>query len=160
MKKSIFITSVAGLLIGVLLLIGNASAFGRGPCQGFGGSQEGHSPMMGMPFKGPMGRMFRMAEKLELSKEQRDQIWNVMDENRREMRVHMESLYEGRKELGRIGSTAAYDELEARKLAEAQGKTLVEVIYLKSQAKNRIKGILTAEQQAKFAEMRGKSFKR
>ncbi len=159
MKKSIYIISVAGLLIGSLLLIGNVSAFGRGPCQGFGGLQEGHSPMMGMPFKSPMGRLFRMAEKLELSKEQRDQIWNIMDENRREMRVYMESLYEGRKEMRRIGSSATYDELEARKLAEAQGKTLAEVIYLKLQVKNRIKSILTAEQQAKFAEMRGKSLK-
>ena len=101
------------------------------------------------------GRLFRMAERLELSKEQRDQIAGLMDKSRREMRDNTFKAMDARKELRELlqGEETVSDR-KLRELTRVQGESMAEMMYLRVKLQSDIRGILTEDQLARFEEMR------
>lgn len=115
------------------------------------GNLQGYSAERGHRFT---EKMLRMMIGLDLSQEQREQIWAIVDESRPQMREHRLALLEGRGELHQIMSTGEYDEATVRALAELQGEVIAGLIILQAEIWQRVYSVLTPEQQAGFEDWR------
>jgi protein CpxP len=153
-KRNILITTMLVAAIPVLILSGPVSAFKGGHCLERGGLHQRLTGMGGMPFGGRMGGMLRMMDALDLTKEQREKIWNIMDEKRTQLRTYMISMHEGRKQVHEAAAEGDYDAAQVRKLADAQGKAMADLIVLRTSTRVEVQSVLTPEQQAKFKELR------
>lgn len=153
-NRHILIITMLVIAIPTLILSGPVSAFKGGQCLDRGSLHKQSAGMGGMPFGGRMGGMLRMMDALDLTQEQREQIWSVMDEKRTQMRTYMVSTHEGRKQLHEAAAEGDYDAAQVRKLADAQGKAMADMIVLRTQTWAQIQSMLTPEQQAKFTELR------
>lgn len=107
--------------------------------------------MNAMPFGNQMMKIFQMMESLELNETQREEIWAILDKKRPQMRTHMVSLFEGRKQLRELATTAL-DENKLNNLAKTQGQTIAKLIVLRAQTRSEIRSILTPEQRSKLLE--------
>ena len=99
-------------------------------------------------------RMSRMAEELELSDEQKNQMQALMKNKREQMkgqRGGMKGMHNAFKDLDVNASD--YDQQVAALVTEAQQKT-AEMIQMRAQQKKAMFEILTQEQQEKYLEMR------
>ena len=118
--------------------------------QGGGGAGAG---FMG----GEMGsmRLFRMAEQLDLTKEQRNSIARIIDNTQPKMRDNMFKLMDARKAMRELMSgKKKVDDRELRSLTRDQGDTMAELMYLRLKMHNDIRNVLTDEQLAKLDSMR------
>ncbi|MCU7871716.1 MAG: Spy/CpxP family protein refolding chaperone [Candidatus Thiodiazotropha sp. (ex Lucinoma borealis)] len=152
-RRSVLIIAALVITLPTLVLMGQTFASQRDNCLGHGGFRNHPASMTGMPFGRRMKHMFRMMESLELSQAQRERVWSIQDDKHLQMRTHMASLFEGRKQLQETAING-YDETTVRKLADAQGKTMADLIVLRTQTRSRVRSVLTPEQQAKFSELR------
>jgi Spy/CpxP family protein refolding chaperone len=84
--------------------------------------------------------MLHMLERLEVTDEQREKIWAVMDKNRRALRQAMRA--------------GPYDAALVRQLADRQGQLKADMIVLGAQGRQEIRALLTPEQQERFKEMK------
>ena len=102
-------------------------------------------------------RLFKMAEELELTREQRDAIFKLIDDARPVLRENLFKLLDSRKELRELmKDDKTVDEKKLRTLTRAQGDAMAELMYKRLQLQSGIRGVLTAEQKAKLKDMRGK----
>ena len=153
-KRHILIITILVAVIPALILSGPVSAFKGGRCLEHNGLHKQSTGMGGMPFGGRMGGMLRMMDTLNLTKEQREKIWSIMDEKHTQRRTYMISMYEGRKQIHEIAAEGSYDEAQVRKLADAQSKSMADLIVLHTQTQAQIQSILTPEQRVKFKALR------
>jgi len=143
---SILILSLSGIL---------SSAYAMPPSDGKGPG----NCMRGEHKAGPGGRGFnvdRMAEKLNLSNDQRTQVESIMNESKDQLTEFREKMQENRKQLRTLTQTAPLNEASVRKIADAQGDLKADMIVLRVQQRAKINSILTEDQRAKLKEMRGK----
>ncbi len=113
-----------------------------------------HGGKRGMHAGGMGGeRMIEMmAQKLELSDEQKDQMRAIHDEIRPQLRTLREELWESRKALREAVNNGASQE-EIEQMAAAQGNLHSEMIVLHAQIQRRIGDILTEEQRLRADEL-------
>ena len=151
MKRSTFIAAALTITLPALILMSPASAFQQNACmdQGF----RSHHATTGTLFRGPIRHRLQMMESLELSQSQREEIWSILDESRPQIRSHMSSLLDGRRQLREILNNG-YDKAVVRQLAEAQGKAIADIIVLRTQTRSRVRALLTPDQQVKLSELR------
>jgi Spy/CpxP family protein refolding chaperone len=154
-KRYIFATTMLVVAIPALLLSGPVSAFKGGHCLEHGGHHVQYTKIVGMPFSGGMRGMIGMIDALDLTKEQQEKVWNIMDEKRTQRRTHMISMREGRKQIHEAVSQGSYDAAQIRKLADDQGAAMADLIVLHAHARAQIRSVLTPEQQAEFQTMHG-----
>jgi len=150
-KKAVVGTLVAGVLV-TMVAVGSVSAFQRGGGCGMGPMGKHAAAGYGM-HRGMGGRMMpmlRMMEKLEVTDEQREKIWAVMDKNRPAKRQQMTQMMKNRKAFREAERAEPFDAALVRRLAEDQGRSMAEMIVLRAQGRQEIKALLTPEQQAQF----------
>lgn len=152
-KNYIFIITMLVFMIPSLLFSGPVSALTEDHCLKRDSVREQYTGIQGMPFGGRMGGMLRMMDSLNLTKEQQENIWSIMDEKRRQMRSYMMSIHEGRKQIHEVAA-GSYDAAQVQKLADAQGKAMANLIVLRTHTRVKIQSILTPEQQLRFKELR------
>lgn len=150
-KKAVVSTLVAGLLV-ALVAVGSVSAFQRGGGCGMGPMGKHAAAGYGMPMGmgDRMMPMLRMMEKLNVTDEQRDKIWAVMDKNRSAVREHITEMMQNRKALRAVVEAEPFDATLVRKLADSQGRAKADMIVLRARGRQEIKALLTPEQQAQF----------
>lgn len=102
----------------------------------------------------------RMAEKLNLSDEQRASMQAIVDESKPEITALREKMRDNRKQLKELAQTSPFNEAEARKLADAQGDLKADMIVLRMQQRSKMHDILTEEQRMQMKEMREKRHSR
>ena len=101
-------------------------------------------------------RLFRMAERLELTREQRDAIVKLTDDARPALRENLFKLMDTRKELRELmKGDKAVDDKKLRALTRAQGEAMAEIMYRRLQLQSGIRAVLTPEQLAKARDFRG-----
>jgi Spy/CpxP family protein refolding chaperone len=98
--------------------------------------------------------MLHMLERLEVTDEQREKIWAVMDKNRPTMRQHMTEMAKNRRALRQAMRAGPYDAALVRQLADRQGQLKADMIVLGAQGRQEIRALLTPEQQERFKEMK------
>ena len=121
----------------------------------------------GMQFDGLVDdprRLFRLAEELELTTDQRDRIFSLVDAARPKVRDNMFRMMDTRRELQELVSSG--ESISDRKLKEltgVEGDAMAEMRYLSLKLQSDIRAVLTQEQLARMAESRerpGREFRR
>ncbi|MBC7908902.1 MAG: Spy/CpxP family protein refolding chaperone [Pyrinomonadaceae bacterium] len=111
-------------------------------------SKEGH------PFIRRM--MNRIADRLDLSEEQRQQVKTILENERPTVEPLVRSLIATKQELREATSNGKFNEEQVRALADRQGQTMSQLIVEKERVKAQIYNILTPEQRAEAEKMRSR----
>lgn len=96
----------------------------------------------------------RMAEKLNLSDEQKTRVKQIMEDSKTRVKPLMESLRAGHQEVENLGTDGTFNEAEVQKIAASQAETTRQLIIEKEKTKAQIFAVLTPEQRAQAAEMK------
>ena len=114
----------------------------------------------GGPGGGGYGYNSRVLDRLDLSKEQRQSIWNIMDEQRDAMRANRDEMVEIRKSLREAVKADTYDEATVQQLANKKAQLMTEMTVQRTANMHRIRKLLTAEQLTQLDEMEQRFSKR
>lgn len=148
--KSIAAIAVAGILAAT---IGFSAAFAGGDRHGGHG---GYGPSM---FRGGghdfgLHMLNRMADKLDLAPEQREQIEEIVQTAKPKLKELGQSMHELRFQLMEISpNDPAYSTVVAE-VSQASADLARDMVLLTSDVRVRVYSVLTLEQQAKAAEMK------
>jgi len=139
MKKSIIaILVIAVLGLGAVFIFAQKGRVRHG---GFGG--------------GFGGRGFaRLAEKLNLSDEQKTQIQTILEDSKTRVKPLMESLRESRKQAENLGQDGIFNEEQVGQIAGSQSDTMKQLFIEKEKTKAQIFAVLTPEQRTGAAQMK------
>jgi len=94
----------------------------------------------------------RMAERLDLTTEQRDKVRAIVDKSRPRNRELRDKLSENRKQLQTLTQQGTAKESEIRKLADNQGKLIADKIVQRSKVQAEVNAVLTPEQREKMQQ--------
>ena len=97
-------------------------------------------------------RINRMADRLELSAEQRDKVRAIADKSRPALRAVHDKMQENRKSMRALMQQEKPADAELRKLADARGKLVAEMTVLRARMKSDIHAVLTPEQRDKLKQ--------
>jgi Spy/CpxP family protein refolding chaperone len=147
MKRIAIILSIAALIaFGVIFVtaqsLGRPEKFGRGPGMGHGG----------FPFNPAM--LERIADKLQLSDEQRTQIKQILEDSKTRIQPLMESMKNTHNQLKNLGKDGVFNEEQVTALATQQGNTSRLLVIEKERTKAQIFAVLTAAQREQLLQMR------
>jgi Spy/CpxP family protein refolding chaperone len=147
MKKR---TAVITLLVSGVIALATVGAVSASPGDRCGGQHTA--------FGGPMGhgggkQIHRMMERLDLSDEQRDQIFDIMYAQMPTARDKMKELRAGRQALRELAMSPELDEAKVRELADAQSKIMADMVVMRSQTMNKVYKVLTPEQREEAAKL-------
>lgn len=145
-------------ILAVVITIPAASLFAqqRGPVgvdrPGIMAGRAGPGSMRGE--MGPM-RLFRMAEQLDLSRDQRNSIARIIDSTQPKIRDSMFKLMDSRKAMRDLmDGNGKIDDKKLRSLTREQGDSVAEMTYLRLKMRNDIRNVLSEEQLAKLDSFR------
>lgn len=173
MNRSFRVLTITGIAAVSLILVttgasaqqrmggGNAEYIARAPMppRAMDGGPMG---MHGGFHRGHMGDMdiMRLAERLNLTQDQRDKIGKIIDEARPKMRNNAFALMDNRKELHTLMKEDKPDDRKLRSLTRKQGELMADMMYLRIKMREDIHSVLTKEQLDKMKERRGMFFRR
>jgi Spy/CpxP family protein refolding chaperone len=98
-------------------------------------------------------RMFKLLHDLDVSREQRMAIGEVMDKHRPIMREFMLDIMDGKKALQVILTSPDYDPAQIKELATTQARNAEQMFLATAKTFADISAILTPEQRQQLAEM-------
>lgn len=149
MRKSVTTLMLATMLTGTLA----AGPLYAHPASG--GCRHGDHAM---GVHGPGGgehRFMHFADRLNLTQAQRTTIRAVFDKARPQMRTLRDRMRHDRRALHELMAAGKADPAQVRKLADAQGRNVAEMIVLRSGIHRRIQAVLTPEQRQHLQKMWG-----
>jgi Spy/CpxP family protein refolding chaperone len=117
----------------------------------------------GREMRGHRGeRMERIAQALELSDTQREEIAAIRSEQRQKTAPLRQQMMQNKNELRTLTGADSFDEAAVRSLATAQAELKTEMIVARAETRSRIHALLTPEQREKADELmaQGKKGKR
>lgn len=112
-----------------------------------------HAIMGGPMLGGQLFHMMKLADELDLSKEQRTEVDRILDEARPKAREYVYALGDGREQLRALSEETEFDEPRVRALAEAHAQAMVELIVMGARVSAEINTVLTPEQRETLAQM-------
>lgn len=132
---------VAALLSG--LVTASAFAYPGGGCGGAHGlgRGDGHA-------------VERMAERLDLSADQRTSVRAIEDKYRPQLRTLRDKMTDSRKALREAAAQPAPDDARVRTLADAQGKAMADMIVVRTRMFGEMQQALSDEQRTKLRDFR------
>lgn len=109
------------------------------------------------PFEGHCGKHWghrghHLWKKLNLTDDQKKEMFSIRLEERAKMKPFIQKLKAGRDQLRELPK-GQFDEAKVRAIAKGQADTLTELIVAKERMKSRIYAVLTPEQRAKAQEL-------
>jgi Spy/CpxP family protein refolding chaperone len=117
------------------------------------GQREGGKMFGGRGFSG--GHPFlKMAEKLNLSEEQKTQIKTILEDAKTRIKPLMETIRANHQAIEQLGKDGVYNESEVTRLANAQAETTKQLIIEKEKTKAAIFAVLTPEQRTQAEQMK------
>lgn len=116
-----------------------------GPCQ----TRPPRPPEMPglMP---PPGMPPHLLDRLALDEAQQDELFALLHAQAPRQRAAMKSATAAREELRKLSTSARYDATQARKLADAHGQAIAELMLLQAETDARLRALLTPEQRARL----------
>ncbi|MEH6578136.1 MAG: Spy/CpxP family protein refolding chaperone [Amphritea sp.] len=150
------------LIIGLTAAVIGAGALGVNVAQA---DREGDHERCGKERGGKYGHMFsrhemkaehrmeKLTEQLNLSEEQQDQVEQLFDQQRDQMRTKMKGFFEMRKDMHNLNVAATdYDQQVEAMITQAQDKAAT-MIRMRAEQKKSLYAILTPEQQEQFLNL-------
>ena len=140
MKKALIVFLVMAV-VGVGAVFIFAQKGGRGG--GFGGRM------------GFGGRGFeRLAEKLNLTDEQKTQVKTILEESKTRVKPLREGLRENRQQAETLGNDGTFNEEQVNQLAARQAETMKQLFVEMEKTKAQIFAVLTPEQRVEAAKLK------
>jgi len=138
MKKALIaILITAALGIGAVLIFAQ-----KGNREGFGGRGFG-------------GRGFeRIAQKLNLTDEQKTQVKTILEDSKTRVKPLMESMRENHKQAENLGLDGTFNEEQVNQIANTQAETMKQLFIEKEKTKAQIFAVLTPEQRTEAAKLK------
>jgi len=138
--------------------VGASIAYALSPDGAHGCMHGSHSMGFGSHdgYKDPDTRIDRMADALDLTKAQRDAMRAIVDKARPQTRELHDKLAENHKQLHALVQQASPKESELRKLADAQGQMMADMIVLRTKVQTEIRAVLTDAQREQMQQWREK----
>lgn len=116
-------------------------------------AQKGKRERMGAMNFG--GRGFeRVAEKLNLTDEQKTQVKTILEDSKTRVKPLMDSMRETRKQAENLGTDGIFNEEQVNQIAASQSETMKQLYIEKEKTKAQIFAVLTPEQRAEAAKMK------
>lgn len=101
------------------------------------------------------GRGFgRIAQKLNLSDEQKAQVKTILEDSKTRSKPLMDELRESRKQSENLGTDGTFNEEQVNQIANAQAEKQKQLFIEREKTKAQIFAILTPEQRAEAAKMK------
>ncbi len=126
-----------------------------------GGKNGGYSMMSGHGFGKDTDKMIgKMARKLDMTEEQRDQAFAIADKYRPQVREAKFAMRENMKTLHQLSTDSVDYTEQTQTLADQQGDLIADMIKLRTAMQADIEQILTAEQKTKFEKFKNKRHRR
>lgn len=155
MSRKIWIASgIAGILAVSALSFGLHAGEHRGCGFGPQTAMHGHHG----EFTGPMPE--RMAKHLDMSDEQSDAFFAIVDETRPAMQSQFEAMKQTRQATMALDPESENYLAELQNLAEQQSQQLGQLIVSMGETRQRVHALLTVEQKAKVREFAARGPKR
>ena len=101
-------------------------------------------------------RLERIAEKLNLTEEQKTQVKTILEDSKTRLKPLMESMRENHKQAENLGIDGVFNEEQVNRIAASQSETMKQLIIEKEKTKARIFAVLTPEQRVEAAKMKDK----
>lgn len=142
-------------IAGVLLAAGATLALAAGPGRGGrgpGGCDGGGAGFHGEP--GALGPLGHAMDRLDLSREQRDQVRAILDRHRDEHRALREQMRDQREERLERDLFVPFDEAAVRARAEERARLMVEAEVARARVASEVLAVLTPEQRAELGKLR------
>jgi len=143
--------AIAGGLLLAAPMLAAAYGFGHGRC---GGPGPGAFFMM----RGPM--LDHLADELDLTDEQYDQIDDIFDRAHDEVRAHRGEMREAREQGMALLMADTYDADAVQAFAQEQSVKVADMIVLGAKTIHEAKAVLTPEQRAKLQEIQAEHMRR
>jgi Spy/CpxP family protein refolding chaperone len=143
MKSSIFATVGAAAVAGLIVLANPATAHGE-----FGGGRGG-GKLFASSFQ-----IAHMAQRLDMTEEQKAQLRGVLDAARPEADRLADAMVANRQAMKAFRETETFSEAEVRAIADQRGELVADMTVLYARVHAQIKEILTPEQLERFEKMR------
>ncbi|MBY4678624.1 Spy/CpxP family protein refolding chaperone [Marinobacterium arenosum] len=150
-SKLLIGATVAVLGLGSLAAANSYARGGHCDDEGYGKHGGGHPGGM------MHGKFYeRMQEKLGLSDNQVDQIDDIMDSQRQQMRDNRRQMHDNRKALLALDPASENYNAEVDRLAQQASDAVEQMIKLRAETQRQIASVLDAEQLEKAKEMKAK----
>ncbi len=101
---------------------------------------------------GDVDRTARQFRLLDLSEDQRQQLWAIADSYRSELREQQDALSDGHVAIQEVLSAESYDPVQLSALADNQGNIVARMIEQHAEMVREMGSVLTSEQAALFLE--------
>lgn len=151
LTKSLLAATLVVSSVGLVTVV-SAMPFADGPGCGRAGHHMAYSKHSSS--RGP--NLERLADRLDMTEEQRAEIKVILDDAREQMVELREQIRENRVELRELTGQAEFDEVAVRSLADKQGDLKAEAIVLRARQRHDMKAVLTDEQLVQLDEMRNR----
>ena len=107
----------------------------------------------GMKRGGFGGKGFeRIAEKLNLSDEQKAQVKTILEDSKKRIKPLMESLKANHEQIENLGTDGVFNEAQVQQIAAAQAETTKQLVIEKEKTKAQIFAVLTPEQRTQAVQ--------
>lgn len=133
-----------------LVTVATAMPFGDGPGCGRGGHHTGQ----GQAFSGMGPNLDRLADRLDMTDQQRSEIEDIQRETRQQMSALRDKMEVNRSEIRELVQSDDYDEDAVRRVADEQGDLRAEMIVLRAQMRHDMKNVLNDDQVAQLDDIR------
>ncbi len=131
-----------GFLVFAMVAIGTVFALAQRGDKGIHGRGFGHRGFE------------RMAEKLNLTDAQKEQVKQISEASRAKVKPLKESMRANRQQLESLTENEPFDEAQVQTIANRQGAIAAQIIVEKERAKWEIFQILTVEQRAQAKQLK------
>jgi len=105
-------------------------------------------------------RMNYMMNRLELDQQQREAIKKIRDEQMAKMRTKRDEMKKIREAIREQAFAEKYDAAKVRELADAKAKLMSDMMVERMETMNRIRQLLTEQQEARMKEMKAQMMQR
>jgi periplasmic protein CpxP/Spy len=106
------------------------------------------------PFGPPPFALEKIAGELNLSDEQRTQVKQILETEKTQIQILMETARRTHEQLKNLGTDGTYNEAQVAELANQQAETTRRLIIEKEKTKAAIFAVLTPEQRTQAAAMK------
>lgn len=146
--KSLLAMTLVVSSVGLVTVV-SAMPFADGP----GCGRAGQSMAPGKRDGGRGPNLERLADRLNMTEQQRAEVKAVVDDSRQQMVKLREQMRENRAQLRGLAGTTAFDETAVRSIADRQGDLKAETIVLRARQRHAMRAVLTDEQRVQLDDM-------
>jgi protein CpxP len=114
------------------------------------GSREGFGRRGGFGGRG----FARIAEKLNLTDEQKTQVKTILEDSKTRVKPLLETMRESRRQAENLGTDGTFNEEQVNQIAASQSVTLKQLFIEQEKTKAQIFAVLTPEQRAEAVKMK------